>query len=86
MTKRNYKTAEDLADLIEKYPNCIITIDNDYWDITETEDSEKYLATSNEYVFDTEFYSDSNNYGNGISEAFKILLNRKGFNITAKAC
>ncbi|MBX3045161.1 MAG: hypothetical protein KIT33_15310 [Candidatus Kapabacteria bacterium] len=83
------KTAKDLADLIEQNSNCIIIIDNDSWDVFADEAMYKKaepLAESDDYIFDTKWYGDANEYGFGIADALVLLLNRKGFNIKASAC
>jgi hypothetical protein len=87
------KKAEQLADLIEKNPNCFFNIDNDVWymmdraaSMDDTEDNEpKEITESGEYDWSTDWYSHSSNYGAGIAEALIVLLNRRGFNIKAEA-
>lgn len=86
--------AEELADLIEKNPNCLFEIDNDCWymskktqDIQENDEDEDELqiASSTTHNWDTDWYSDGSNYGAAIAEALIVLLNRRGFNIEARA-
>lgn len=90
-----------LVKLIEDNPNCIIIIDNDSWEITKPNPkgydewdlnkqddwnaNEGLIACSSEYLFKTKWYSHSENYGFGIAEALKIILNKKGFNLTIEA-
>lgn len=77
--------AEQLADLIEANPNCQFDIDNDSWFMGSGEDAAKEVTDSEAFYWETEWYGHSSNYGAGISEAFIILLNRRGFNIKASA-
>lgn len=80
--------AEKLADLIEANPNCHFEIDNDVWYIVKDTDSEtrdNELAKSDNFSYNTDWYGHSSNYGFALAEAMVILLNRKGFNITASA-
>lgn len=87
------KKAEQLADLIEKNPNCFFNIDNDVWYMMDREaqetdsesNSQKEIAESGEFNWNTDWYSNSSNYGAGIAEALIVLLNRRGFNIKAEA-
>lgn len=80
--------AEELADFIEANPECEFHIDNDDWYITTPETDAmgegESAAESEDYNWDTHWYSDSGNYGAGLAEAMVILLNRRGFKI--KAC
>ena len=84
---------EQLADILENNPNAFIEIDNDVWYIfdkpyTETEDGAEYgeeIAHSVQFKFESDWYSASNLYGFGVADALICLLNRKGFNFTAKA-
>lgn len=84
---------EELAKIINDNPNCVIDIYNDYWQIYDREpnkndsinDEPKSLAHSDDFKFDTKWYSSSNDYGHGISDALVILLNQRGFNIKANA-
>lgn len=88
MTKKS--KAEELADFIEKHPNCEFAIDNDCWSIydpnkiDENEDALE-LASDANFQWNTDWYSGSNLYGAGLAEAMVILLNRRGFNIKASA-
>lgn len=77
--------AEKLADLIEKHPECTFDIDNDGWYMTTPESPENQIADDTDYFWDTDWYAHSSNYGVGIAEALVILLNRRGFKITAQA-
>jgi hypothetical protein len=92
---------EKLVKIIEDNPNCVIAIDNDYWEITKPhpDDFDKWdtdkqddwynnegkLAHSNDFKFNTSWYSHSTTYGFGIAEALKIILNKKDFNLTIEA-
>jgi hypothetical protein len=84
---------KELVNIIEQNPNCSIDIDNDYWEILSREpqetdnenDEPKTLAHSDQYGYETEWYGHSSNYGFGIAEALKIILNKKGFNLTIRA-
>lgn len=93
------RSAEELADFIEKNPNCIFEINNDSWfmrkaiereksDI-EVEFGEEYeenqIADYSDYSFETKWYGSGQNYGHAIAEALVILLNRRGFKIKAEA-
>jgi len=87
---QNNLTAEKLADFIEANPNCKFEIDNDVWYISKSDeqsngDDSDQLTTSNDYEWNTNWYSHSCNYGAGLAEALVILLNRRGFNIEAAA-
>lgn len=87
---KNKSMAEKLADLIEANPTCKFDIDNDCWYITEqgkenSEEDVKEIAESDEYSWNTDWYSYSNLYGAGLAEALVILLNRRGFDIEASA-
>jgi hypothetical protein len=77
------KEAKKLADLIEANPNCKFEIDNDNWCMVNKDGEE--IINSDSFGWYTDWYSDSSNYGFGIAEALVILLNRKGFKITAEA-
>jgi hypothetical protein len=85
--------AEQLADFIEANPHCKFDIDNDGWYITKPIDDkaaiveyeENQIADSQDYQWETDWYSGSNLYGAGLAEAMVILLNRRGFNIKASA-
>lgn len=86
----NNKTAERLADLIEKHPDCEFTIDNDCWSIydpnkIDDNDDALELASDENFQWNTDWYSGSNLYGAGLAEAMVILLNRRGFKIRASA-
>lgn len=76
------KEAKKLADLIEKNPECIFEIDNDGWYMCDKDRNELGEGLQE---WDTDWYSHSSNYGAGIAEALVILLNRRGFKITASA-
>ena len=78
-------TTEQLADLIEVNPNCVIDIDNDVWYMRESEGSDNDLTTSESFDFKSKWYGHSSNYGFGVADALVILLNRKGFNIKVQA-
>jgi len=43
------------------------------------------ITDSTHFAWSTEWYGHSSNYGAGIAEAFKVLLNRRGFIIEAVA-
>lgn len=81
--------AEKLADFIEKHPECEFHIDNDGWYITTLEsdarDDGEPAADSDGFNWGTEWYGDGSNYGAALAEAMVILLNRRGFKITAHA-
>lgn len=71
---------EKLANLIEKNPECEFQIDNDMWTMVDKEGNE--IASSDDFE-DGNWYSGGNLYGSGIASALVILLNRKGFKISA---
>lgn len=77
------KCAEKLADLIEKNPGSHFDIDNDFWDMQDS--NGKHLEDSTSLYWQTDFYGSSSSYGAGIAEALIVLLNRRGFSITADA-
>ena len=77
------KNAEKLADLIEKNPGAHFDIDNDFWDMQDS--SGKHVEDSTGLQWETDFYGNSSNYGAGITEALIVLLNRRGFNISAES-
>lgn len=77
--------AEKLADFIEKHPECEFSIDNDGWYMHTPKSPENQVADDTDYQFETEWYGSSNCYGAGIADALVILLNRRGFKITASA-
>ena len=79
------KQAAKLADLIEKNKSAHFHIDNDLWAMVKNNESEVEITDSDELKWETDFYGSSSNYGAGIAEALIILLNRRGFNITAEA-
>ena len=92
----NKSKAEELADFIEKNPNCKFDIDNDCWyimgpkkeDNNQPDDEdfeENQIADSNDFQWKTDWYSGSHLYGAGLAEAMVILLNRRGFKIEASA-
>lgn len=85
--KTNYmhrQTAiRDLANLIEKNPNCKFEIDNDMWYMIDASGNE--VTNSEKIQWDTRWYGNSSNYGAGIAEALIELLNRTTFNISAEA-
>lgn len=92
MNTKDKKTISKLADIIEANPGCEISIDNDSWDITpkggydEGDDGMgNYLATSNNFPCQTDFYSAGHLYGAAITEAFIELLRRRGMVIIAGA-
>jgi hypothetical protein len=72
-----------LADLIEAHPICHFNIDNDAWWIEDAKGRE--IVNDGKYVWDTEWYSHSSNYGCGLSEVLLELLKRRGLLITASA-
>lgn len=74
-----------LADFIEANPECSFEIDNDAWYISNKEGKEIANSENANFEFSTDWYSHSNNYGFGLSEALIVLLNRRGFNISAAA-
>jgi len=83
---------EKLVKIIEDNPGCYISIDNDYWEILERnynydidDDEPRRLAHSDDYQFETNWYSESNSYGIGIAEALVIILNKKGFSLKVEA-
>lgn len=78
------KQAVELADFIEANPEVKFEIDNDGWHIARKFDDEP-IADSDQYQWDTNWYSGSNCYGAGLAEAMVILLNKRGFNIEASA-
>lgn len=59
---------EKLADLIEANPECVFTIDNDFWDIT-LPGKDEYLATSDDFKCLPEWYSSGNLYGSSLAAA-----------------
>lgn len=77
--------AEQLADLIEANPDCFFHIDNDCWDMVNSESPNEEITHSDKISWITDWYSGSGQYGAGIAEALVILLNRRGFNIKAEA-
>lgn len=85
MSKRKTGEAEKLADFIEKHPECTFEIDNDGWYITTPESPENQVADDSDYSWDTEWYGNSSHYGAGLAEALVVLLNRRGFKITAQS-
>jgi len=82
--------AEKLADVIEQNPNCQFDIDNDSWFIVKLQEDSKgddtdQIADYTDYQYRSEWYSHSNQYGAALAEAMIILLNRRGFKISAFA-
>lgn len=86
MTTRE-KMANEIADIIEGNPDCLIEIDNDCWYISVIGSGEEKdeIAHSNSYPYQSKWYAHSSNYGAAIAEAMVILLNRRGFKIEAHA-
>lgn len=72
---------EELADLIERNPTCDFQIDNDQWYIIDKDNNE--IASSDDMGEDGDWYSGGNIYGSSLASAMVILLNRRGFSITA---
>lgn len=91
MDPKAKKLIKKLADIIEAHPNCQFSIDNDEWQIgltvidSEGNEDHRIIADSRDFDYSTDWYTNSRNYGAGLSEAMIELLNRRGFNITAEA-
>lgn len=83
MPQKVQQKAAELADIIQQNPECHFHIDNDCWEITDKHGIE--IANSSDFEYHTEWYSHSNQYGAALAEAMKILLNRKGYKISATA-
>lgn len=86
MKTQDKETINKLADLIEANPGCRINIDNDCWNITPADQNEdRYIARSDDFECQTDFYSYGNLYGAAITEALIELLRRRGLEINASA-
>lgn len=81
---------EKLIQIIEQNPDCQFSIDNDCWYIykhpSKCDGSDAdVLAKSSDFSWNTDWYSDSSNYGVGLAEVLLTMLNRRGFSLTANA-
>lgn len=91
MNIKDKETIGKLADIIEANPGCEIQIDNDTWSIYSKRKSEDdnedqdWLADSDDFRCETDFYSSGNIYGAAITEALIELLRRRGLEINASA-